>query len=60
MERPTLTSLMIFAIDDTHHDHNYILRREQVLRGQIHNLTVQFNNIEVYTPTLSDSNMAML
>ena len=51
---------MIFAIDDTHHDHNYILRREQVLRGQIHNLTVQFNNIEVYTPTLSDSNMAML
>lgn len=47
-----------YALDDIHR--NYMLRREEVPWGQIHNLTVQSNSTDVYTSMLSDSNAAML
>eukprot|EP00435_Cladocopium_sp_Y103_P047711 s140_g14.t1 len=39
------------AIDDIHHSRNYMLRRQEVLRDQIHNMTVQANNMECYLHT---------
>eukprot|EP00435_Cladocopium_sp_Y103_P043780 s1264_g12.t1 len=36
------------AIDDIYHNRNYMLRRQEVLRDQIHNMTVQANNMECY------------